>query len=87
MALNLSRGLPLKVDPLEGTNFAAKNLPGALSVICIASKGNLFNAPETYMDKIAINGSDYCPVISLKKWLKEYKINSINKFETFKLES
>ena len=45
--------LDIAVDPLEGTNFAAKNLPGALSVMSIASKGNLFNAPETYMEKIA----------------------------------
>ncbi len=46
--------LDIAVDPLEGTNFAAKNLPGALSVMAIASKGNLFNAPETYMEKIAV---------------------------------
>ena len=44
----------IAVDPLEGTNLAANNLPGALSVIAIAEKSNLFNAPETYMDKIAI---------------------------------
>ena len=43
----------IAVDPLEGTNFAANNLPGAISVIAVAEKGNLFNAPETYMDKIA----------------------------------
>jgi fructose-1,6-bisphosphatase II / sedoheptulose-1,7-bisphosphatase len=43
----------IAVDPLEGTNFAANNLPGAISVIAIAEKGNLFNAPETYMNKIA----------------------------------
>ena len=47
--------IDIAVDPLEGTNFAAKNLPGALSVISISEKGNLFNAPETYMDKIAAN--------------------------------
>ena len=46
--------LDIAVDPLEGTNFAAKNLPGALSVMSISSKGNLFNAPETYMEKIAV---------------------------------
>ena len=45
--------LDIAVDPLEGTNFAANNLPGALSVIAIAEKGNLFKAPETYMHKIA----------------------------------
>ena len=44
----------IAVDPLEGTNFVAKNLPGALSVIAVSSKGNLFNAPETYMDKLAV---------------------------------
>ena len=47
--------LDIAVDPVEGTNFVAKNLPGALSVISIAEKGNLFNAPETYMDKIAVS--------------------------------
>ena len=45
----------IAVDPLEGTNFAANNLPGALSVIAVAGKSNLFNAPETYMDKISSN--------------------------------
>ena len=43
----------IAVDPLEGTNFAANNLPGAIAVIAVAEEGNLFNAPETYMDKIA----------------------------------
>ena len=43
----------IAVDPLEGTNFAANNLPGALSVIAIAEKNNLFKAPETYMEKIS----------------------------------
>ncbi len=45
--------LDIAVDPLEGTNFAANNLPGALSVIAIAEKKNLFKAPETYMEKIS----------------------------------
>ncbi len=45
--------LDIAVDPLEGTNFAANNLPGALSVIAVSEKGNLFNAPETYMEKIS----------------------------------
>ena len=43
----------IAVDPVEGTNFAANNLPGALSVIAVTKKGNLFKAPETYMHKIA----------------------------------
>ena len=45
----------IAVDPLEGTNFAANNLPGALSVIALSAKSNLFNAPETYMNKISAN--------------------------------
>ena len=50
--------LDIAVDPLEGTNFAANNLPGALSVISIAEKSHLFNAPETYMNKISANVSE-----------------------------
>ena len=48
----------IAVDPLEGTNFAANNLPGALSVIAIAEKNNLFKAPETYMEKISTKVSE-----------------------------
>ena len=44
----------IAVDPLEGTNFTAKNLPNALSVLAVAKKGNLLNAPDIYMEKIAI---------------------------------
>ena len=46
--------LDIAVDPLEGTNFVAKNLPGAISVLAVSEKGNLFNAPETYMNKLAV---------------------------------
>ena len=44
----------IAVDPLEGTNFTAKNLPNALSVLAVTRKGNLLNAPDIYMEKIAI---------------------------------
>ena len=43
----------IAVDPVEGTNFVANNLPGGITVMAIANQGNLFNAPETYMNKIA----------------------------------
>ena len=68
--------IDIAVDPVEGTNFVAKNLPGAMTVLAISEKGNLFNAPETYMEKIA-SGShipkntldlDY----SLEKNIKNY---------------
>ena len=48
----------IAVDPVEGTNFVSKNLPGAIAVLAVAEKGNLFNAPETYMDKIATTKID-----------------------------
>ena len=44
----------IAVDPLEGTNFTAKNLPNALSVLAVTRKDNLLHAPDTYMEKIAI---------------------------------
>ena len=46
--------LDIAVDPLEGTNFTAKNLPNAISVMAITKKGGLLSAPDTYMEKIAI---------------------------------
>ena len=42
------------VDPLEGTNILAKGLPNALAVVAIADRGNLLNAPDMYMEKIAV---------------------------------
>ena len=53
LGINNGPEFDIAVDPLEGTNFAANNLPGALSVIAIAEKNNLFKAPETYMEKIS----------------------------------
>jgi fructose-1,6-bisphosphatase II / sedoheptulose-1,7-bisphosphatase len=49
-------GLPVDIalDPLEGTTLTAKALPNALTVIAMAERGSLLNAPDTYMDKIAI---------------------------------
>ena len=44
----------IAVDPLEGTNFAAKNLPNALSVLAATKRGNLLHAPDIYMEKIAV---------------------------------
>ena len=44
----------IALDPLEGTNFTANNLPNAFSVLAVAEKGNLLSAPDTYMNKIVI---------------------------------
>ncbi len=46
--------LDIALDPLEGTNFVANNKPNAFSMLAVSEKGNLFSAPDTYMEKIAI---------------------------------
>ena len=46
----------IALDPLEGTTLTAKDLPNALAVMAMAEPGTLLNAPDTYMDKIAIGG-------------------------------
>lgn len=48
----------IALDPLEGTTLTAKALPNALAVMAMAEPGTLLNAPDTYMDKIAI-GNGY----------------------------
>jgi fructose-1,6-bisphosphatase II / sedoheptulose-1,7-bisphosphatase len=48
----------IAVDPVEGTNFVANNLPGGIAVLAIGERGNLFNAPETYMNKIVTGKID-----------------------------
>ncbi len=44
----------IALDPLEGTTICAKDMPNSLAVIAMAEKGSLLNAPDVYMDKIAI---------------------------------
>ncbi len=46
--------IDIALDPLEGTTITAKAGPNALAVLAIAEEGGLLNAPDTYMDKIAI---------------------------------
>jgi fructose-1,6-bisphosphatase II / sedoheptulose-1,7-bisphosphatase len=51
---NNGEELDIAVDPLEGTNFTAKNLPNALSVLAVTRKGDLLHAPDMYMEKIVV---------------------------------
>jgi fructose-1,6-bisphosphatase II / sedoheptulose-1,7-bisphosphatase len=44
----------IAVDPLEGTTLCAKDMPGAIAVMAMAEGGTLLNAPDVYMEKIAI---------------------------------
>ena len=81
--------LDIAVDPLEGTNFVAKNLPGAISVIAISKKNNLFNAPESYMEKISYpSGIDQNAIdldFSLKKNLSNLADSKNKKFENLRI--
>lgn len=44
----------IALDPLDGTDLCAYGRPGAISVVALANRGGLLNAPDTYMDKIAV---------------------------------
>jgi fructose-1,6-bisphosphatase II / sedoheptulose-1,7-bisphosphatase len=44
----------IAVDPLEGTTLCAKNMPGAIATMAMAEGGTLLNAPDVYMEKLAI---------------------------------
>lgn len=44
----------IALDPLDGTDLCAFGRPGAISVVALANRGSLLNAPDTYMDKIAV---------------------------------
>jgi fructose-1,6-bisphosphatase II / sedoheptulose-1,7-bisphosphatase len=46
--------IDIALDPLEGTTITAKAGPNALAVLAIAEQGGLLNAPDVYMDKIAV---------------------------------
>ena len=59
--------IDIALDPLEGTTITAKAGPNALAVLAIAEEGGLLNAPDVYMDKIAVGPGFPAGVIDLKK--------------------
>ena len=75
----------IAVDPVEGTNFVANNLPGGIAVLAIAKKGDLFKAPETYMEKIA-TGKIEKGLIDLDYPL-EKNIRNLSDFKNKKISS
>jgi fructose-1,6-bisphosphatase II / sedoheptulose-1,7-bisphosphatase len=48
--------IDIALDPLEGTTITAKGLTNALAVVAMAEHGGFLNAPDVYMDKIAVGG-------------------------------
>ena len=77
--------IDIAVDPVEGTNFVAKNLPGAISVLAISEKGNLFKAPETYMNKIAFGQNIPNGVIDLDNTI-EKNIKNLSDYKNKKIK-
>jgi len=59
--------IDIALDPLEGTTITAKAGPNALAVLAISEEGNLLNAPDVYMDKIAVGPGYPEGVIDLDK--------------------
>jgi fructose-1,6-bisphosphatase II / sedoheptulose-1,7-bisphosphatase len=59
--------IDIALDPLEGTTITAKAGPNALAVLAIAEEGQLLNAPDVYMDKLAVGPGYPEGVIDLAK--------------------
>src|SRR5215218_10656756 len=63
--------IDIALDPLEGTTITAKAGPNALAVLAIAEEGNLLNAPDVYMDKLAVGPGYPAGVIDLDRSVVE----------------
>ncbi|MBO80760.1 class II fructose-bisphosphatase [Citromicrobium bathyomarinum] len=59
--------IDIALDPLEGTTITAKAGPNALAVLAAAEEGNLLNAPDVYMDKLAVGPGYPEGIIDLAK--------------------
>jgi fructose-1,6-bisphosphatase II / sedoheptulose-1,7-bisphosphatase len=59
--------IDIALDPLEGTTITAKGLPNALAVMAMAEDGGFLNAPDVYMDKIAVGAGLPDGVVDLDK--------------------
>jgi fructose-1,6-bisphosphatase II / sedoheptulose-1,7-bisphosphatase len=59
--------IDIALDPLEGTTITAKAGPNALAVLAAAEEGGLLNAPDVYMEKLAVGPGYPDDIISLEK--------------------
>ena len=66
-AIGTGPKIDIALDPLEGTTITAKAGPNALAVLAVAEHGNLLNAPDVYMDKLAVGPGYPDGVIDLDK--------------------
>jgi fructose-1,6-bisphosphatase II / sedoheptulose-1,7-bisphosphatase len=70
-AIGTGPKIDIALDPLEGTTITAKAGPNALAVLAVAEEGNLLNAPDVYMEKIAV-GPGYSPnIVNLDRTTEE----------------
>src|SRR3974377_133932 len=76
----------IAVDPLEGTTLCAKAMPGAIATMAMAEGGTLLNAPDVYMEKIAI-GPGYAPGVVDLDWPAEDNITALAKAKGVKPEA
>jgi fructose-1,6-bisphosphatase II / sedoheptulose-1,7-bisphosphatase len=63
--------IDIALDPLEGTTITAKAGPNALAVLAVAEEGNLLNAPDVYMEKLAVGPGYSDGVIDLNRTVTE----------------
>ena len=63
--------IDIALDPLEGTTITAKGGHNALAVVALASEGGFLNAPDVYMDKIAVGGGLPQGIVDLDKSVEE----------------
>src|SRR5678816_4108069 len=74
--------IDIALDPLEGTTITAKGGANALAVLAMADDGGFLNAPDVYMDKIAVGGGlpdeivdlDETPAANLKNLAQAKKL-------------
>jgi fructose-1,6-bisphosphatase II / sedoheptulose-1,7-bisphosphatase len=66
-AIGTGPKIDIALDPLEGTTITAKAGPNALAVLACAEEGNLLNAPDVYMDKLAVGPGYPEGIISLDR--------------------
>ena len=63
--------MDIAVDPLEGTSLTAKGGPNAMTTVALAEKGGFLNAPDIYMDKLAIGPGLPDDVVSLDATMEQ----------------
>jgi fructose-1,6-bisphosphatase II / sedoheptulose-1,7-bisphosphatase len=70
-AIGTGPRIDIALDPLEGTTITAKAGPNALAVLAISEEGGLLNAPDVYMEKLAVGPDLPDGIIDLNRSVKE----------------